>query len=63
MTQSMAEGETATDAVPNDTSKADPSGDTDGMLEIAKQLVKMADGLTVIKQCMADVKAGIYIPS
>ena len=32
-------------------------------MEIAKQLIHMADSLPTIKQCMADVKAGIYKPS
>ena len=33
---------------------------TEGMMQIAKQLVTMADKLPVIKQCMADVKSGKY---
>ena len=32
-------------------------------MEIAKTLVNMADSLPQIKQCMADVKAKIYVPS
>lgn len=36
---------------------------TQGLMDIAKQLVNMADQLPSIKQCMADVKAGIYKPS
>ena len=44
---------------------AKPSTDpvSSGVLEIAKQLVDMAPQLETIKQCMNDVKAGLYTPS
>ena len=44
---------------------AKPSTDpvSSGVLEIAKQLVDMAPELATIKQCMNDVKAGLYKPS
>ena len=40
---------------------ADKSSEmSEGMMQIAKQLVTMADKLPIIKQCMADVKSGKY---
>ena len=33
---------------------------TDGLMDIAKQLMNMADSLPLIKSCMTDVKAGKY---
>ena len=34
-----------------------------GMQDIAKQLLKMSDQLPTLKQCMADVSAGNYVPT
>ena len=55
--QSVATDLTQKDAAPS----TDPV--SSGVLEIAKQLVDMAPQLETIKQCMSDVKAGLYKPS
>ena len=54
----MAEGEATPAAAAGSADEV-----TQGLTEIAKQLVNMADSLPQIKQCMADVKAGVYVPS
>ena len=51
---------------PGDTGNIKPGASdeiTNGMMDIAKKLVNMADDLPAIKQCMADVKAKVYTPS